>query len=546
MSVREQSLKKIENKVSPSSSSSLLFPQKIGEFLIARGLIRLDQLETALREQSRSHQRLGETLISLKFLSPQDFYPLLADYLGFSYVALETQIIPPSLLSQGTPFFLPFAQNEGIICVAMGDPHHIFQRYEIQKRFPNHQIFVADPVLIKKISHDHPVISTDSISFNFTSQQVSDESVVALAQQIFNGGISRRASDIHFLPQEKITKVYYRIDGILQEVQTFHKPLWASLKSHLKVLAHLDLAESRRPQDGRITFQYSTQSVDCRLSFVPTHLGESLVVRLLDQTRLQLDIDYLGFLDQQKEQLRRIACQAQGLFLISGPTGSGKTSTLYALLKEIIGQQKNIMTVEEPIEYRMEGIRQAEVQQGVNTFSDLLRSLLRHDPDVIYISEIRDYETAQTAIRAALTGHLVFSTIHANSSCLIPQRLRDLGISLSDLSGTLLALMSQRLIRKLCSSCGGEGCDECHESGYKGRQVISEILPCDDQFRQICLENLNWQLLEGWRKSLDCWQMEDVKTYYITHKITNEQELNRAFGVSLTKEKSSRGRLHVI
>lgn len=357
--------------------------------------------------------------------------------------------------------------------------------------------------------------------------------MVALAQQIFNGGIAGGASDIHFLPQEKITKVYYRIDGILQEIQTFHKPLWSSLKSHLKVLAHMDLAESRRPQDGRITFLYSTQSVDCRLSFVPTHMGESLVVRLLDQTRLRLDIENLGFLEEQKEQLRRIAHQAQGLFLISGPTGSGKTSTLYALLKEIIGQHKNIMTVEEPIEYRMEGIRQAEVQQGVNSFADLLRSLLRHDPDVIYISEIRDFETAQTAVRAALTGHLVFSTIHANSSCLIPQRLRDLGVGLSDLSGTLLALMSQRLIRKMCVFCGGHGCDRCAQTGYKGRQVIAEILPCDDAFREICLDNLSWQKLENWRHSLDCWKMEAVRHHYISHKITDEQELNRTFGVQL-------------
>lgn len=511
-------------------------PQRIGQLMVARSMIRQDQLETALREQSRSHQRLGETLISLNFLSPGEFYPFLADYLGFPYVALETQIIPPPLLSLGSAIFQPFAQIEGIMQVATGDPHHIFQRYEIERHFPAHKIFVADPALIKKMAQDRPSASNAVVPFVPFTQQISDESVVALAQQIFNGGISGGASDIHFLPQEKITKVYYRIDGILQEVQTFHKPLWASLKSHLKVLAHMDLAESRRPQDGRITFLYGTQSVDCRLSFVPTHLGESLVVRLLDQTRLRLDIEDLGFLTEQKEQLRRIAHQSQGLFLISGPTGSGKTSTLYALLKEIMGQKKNIMTVEEPIEYRMEGIRQSEVQQGVNTFADLLRSLLRHDPDVIYISEIRDFETAQTAVRAALTGHLVFSTIHANSSCLIPQRLRDLGIGLSDLSGTLLALMSQRLIRKLCVSCGGCGCDNCHKTGYKGRQVISEILPCDDSFREICLDNLNWQKLENWRKSLDCWKMEAVRHQYMIHKITDEAELIRTFGVQLQED----------
>ena len=503
---------------------------KLGEILLAQELIRSDQLETALREQQRSHRFLGETLVFLGFLSPKELYPLLGLLFDLPYVDLETQLIPDNLSPYATSDYLPFAR-EGQVHIAMGDPHNIFSRYQIDKLFTEVKIYIADPEIIRqhatRFAHQGEGASNQVI--------VSSESVIDLAQGILGQGIQVGASDIHFLPQEKITKILARIDGVLVEKQTLHQPQWLALKSHFKVLSNLDLAENRRPQDGRITINHPLGCVDCRLSFIPTHYGESLVIRLLDQGRVKLDIENLGFLKDQGEQLIRIAHQAQGLFIIAGPTGSGKTTTLYGLLRELKGQQKNIITVEEPIEYRVEGIRQAEVKQGVNTFGDLLRAMLRHDPDVIYISEIRDFETAQTAIRAAMTGHLVFSTLHANSASLIPQRLRDLGVTLSDLSGTLVGLMSQRLIRTLCTLCGGEKCEKCSQTGYSGRRVMAEILPCNDGFRNICDQDLNWNALQKWRSSLNCSKMEEVQQIYLRDGITDKTELDRIFGVELNQ-----------
>ena len=504
-------------------------PNKLGEILLAQGLIRSDQLETALREQKRSRRLLGETLILLGFLSTKQLYPLLGFLFELPYVDLDTQLIPDDLAPFATPNYLLFAKDDQVFHIAMGDPHNVFIRYQIEKLFSDVKIYIADPEIIRQHA------TRFSLQGEVAANQVivSNESVIDLAQDILGQGIQCGASDIHFLPQEKITKVLARIDGILVEKQTLHQPQWLALKSHFKILSNLDLAENRRPQDGRITINHPLGCVDCRLSFIPTYYGESLVIRLLDQGRVKLEIEYLGFLADQREQLTRIVHQAQGLFIIAGPTGSGKTTTLYGLLRELKGQQKNIITVEEPIEYRVEGIRQAEVKQGVNTFGDLLRAMLRHDPDVIYISEIRDFETAQTAIRAAMTGHLVFSTLHANSACLIPQRLRDLGVSLSDLSGTLVGLMSQRLIRTICPTCAGKKCKKCSQMGYLGRRVIAEILPCNDEFRTICDQNLNWNDLRKWRDSLACSKIEEVQQFYLEEGITDRTEIDRIFGVDL-------------
>jgi type II secretory ATPase GspE/PulE/Tfp pilus assembly ATPase PilB-like protein len=507
-------------------------PQRLGEILLHHGIIRPDQLETALREQQRSHRLLGEILVALGFMSPKDLYPLLGLLFDLPYIDLETQLVPEELLPLAKPEYLPFSQEKGITCIAMGDPHNIFLRYQIENQFLETKIYIADPSLIRQYATRVP--SNDK-SIGTNAITITSESAIELAQGILGRGIQRGASDIHFLPQDKITKVFYRLNGVLTEHLTLHQPQWLALKSHFKVLASLNLAENRRPQDGRFTVSHPLGSVDCRLSFIPTHHGESLVIRLLDQRQIKLAIGSLGFMYPQHQQLIQIAHQAQGLFIISGPTGSGKTTTLYALIQELIGQQKNIITVEDPIEYRIDGIRQSEVQVGVNTFDDLLRAMLRHDPDVIYISEIRDAETAQTAVRAAMTGHLVFCTMHTNSSCLIPQRLRDFGVSWSDLSGTLLGLMSQRLVRLLCVSCRGEGCDSCHGSGYVGRRAIAEILPCDSSFREICHRELDWKSLHNWRESLSCLKTEDVKRFFLNEQLSDQRELDRVFGRDLSE-----------
>lgn len=508
---------KTENRVNPEV--------RLGELLISRGLIRQDQLDTALREQTRSKKRLGEILISLGFLDPKNLYPLLGWLFHIPFVDLDVQLIPDELHSKATPEYIPFKEDQEGVHIAMGDPHDVFILQSIQQNFLNPRIYIADPASI--IRHAARVSSKTSYDSRVS---VSHDSIVDLAQDILAEGIRRKVSDIHFLPQEKTTNIFVRQDGLLHEMNTLHQPQWAALKSHFKILAQLDLAENRRPQDGRMTMNHPLGAVDCRLSFIPTYQGESLVIRLLDPTRIQHDLPTLGFLEEQCSQLYHMTQQSQGLFIIAGPTGSGKTTTLYALLKHLKYLGKNIVTVEDPIEYCVEGIRQSEVQRGINTFGELLRALLRHDPDVMYISEIRDAETAQTAVRAAMTGHLVFSTVHANDACLIPQRLRDLGVSLSDLSGTLLGLMSQRLIRQKCSCSSDLSCEQCYGGGYYGRRVLAEILPCDLAFRSLCGEDLSWLTLQEWRSSLKGLKYEEIKRIYLQNNVTDAAELARVFG----------------
>ena len=359
-------------------------------------------------------------------------------------------------------------------------------------------------------------------------------------ETILTQAVKAGASDIHFQPEDQFIRLRYRIDGLLQTEQTFHKQDWSGIAVRLKIMAGLDIAESRRPQSGRFDLRLAGHQVDFRLSTHPTLFGENIVVRLLDKDKSLLRLSELGFSQTHIDYLKKVSSLPQGMIIVSGPTGSGKTTSLYALFAEMDSRNRNIMTLEEPVEYHLPGIRQTEIKEGgIISFADGVRSILRQDPDVIFIGEIRDEATAKMALRSAMTGHLVIATVHSYDCYGVPARLVDLGLQPSLLAGHILCAVSQRLVRKICPACqaspipnefrnmdskirterpectqeylrtqesaifekqiskgAGYGCEDCHQTGYKGRSAVVEILPFDDEIDQITANGANRSLIK--------------------------------------------------
>lgn len=446
----------------------------LGDFLVCKGVISESELEVALCEQQRHYRLLGDVLLELGFIEVDEFYPLLGEFLGYSYIDLsKVQVMPDCLRLLPSDRMmdlsaLVFQQQGNQLHIALADPENIFIKSQLRT------------LLGKEYEPIFYLASTGEILARYQNQasiqpKLTHSAVETLVQEVVSQAVAKGASDIHFIPEQKSVQLYYRIDGILQKQQTLHADVWQRLAVYLKLAARMDISETRQAQDGRFDFVVSGEQIDCRLSVVPTIHAESVVIRVLRKEKGGLDIRQLGFAGTQLLSLQQLVQQPQGLFLIAGPTGSGKTTTLYALLNEIEWASRNVVTIEDPVEYVMPGIRQSEIQPGGMQISEALRALLRHDPDVIYISEIRDQETANLAIQASLTGHLVFATLHANNIASIPLRLKELGADTASLSSTIIGMMSQRLLRRYCSCCRGDGCVSCHESGYQGRLAIAEI-----------------------------------------------------------------------
>ena len=308
-----------------------------------------------------------------------------------------------------------------------------------------------------------------------------DAPIVRMLNALLKQAARDGASDIHIEPYERTSAVRFRVDGTLREVVTPNRALHAALISRLKIMADLDISEKRLPQDGRIGLRLGTRAVDIRVSTLPSAHGERAVLRLLDKSGTRLTLEAVGMLGDTLERFETLIKQPHGIILVTGPTGSGKTTTLYAALARLDATSSNIMTVEDPIEYELPGVGQTQVNAKIElTFAKALRAILRQDPDVIMIGEIRDFETAQIAIQASLTGHLVLATLHTNDSVSAVTRLNDMGVEPFLLSSSLLGVLAQRLVRKVCTSCGGPGCEVCGQTGYQGRTGIFELLTIDD------------------------------------------------------------------
>ncbi|RZI46578.1 GspE/PulE family protein [Candidatus Finniella inopinata] len=473
-------------------------PPTLKQILLTQGLITHDQLSVAEDEKKRSPRFLGEILVDLKFIESIQLQQALSQKTGLPYIDL-TQITPdPDALSllpldtlqqhQAVPF--AYDKTTKILSLAMADPEHILWVDKLREALPypsNLHLHHADPQQILALLHRaHP---TQALS--------SHDDSITRVETILTQAVKAGASDIHFQPEEQFIRLRYRIDGLLQTEQTFHKQDWSGVSVRLKIMAGLDIAESRRPQTGRFDLRLAGHQVDFRLSTHPTIFGENIVVRLLDKDKTLLRLSELGFSQPHIDYLKKASSLPQGMIIVSGPTGSGKTTSLYALFAEMDSRNRNIMTLEEPVEYHLPGIRQTDIKEGgIISFADGVRSILRQDPDVIFIGEIRDEATAKMALRSAMTGHLVIATVHSYDCYGVPARLVDLGLQPSLLAGHILCAVSQRLVRKICQNCQTHKCDDCHQTGYKGRSALVEILQFDDEIDQMIANGANRSLIK--------------------------------------------------
>jgi len=513
-----------------------------GELCLEKGLIGEDDLARALSQQKEKGGRLGEVLEQMKLLSKEQLFQLLSEQLGLPYIeklsreSIDEELCKEVPISFAKQYFLvPLRREDGHIIVASADPVNFYPLEDLSRILKSELKIVvssSEEVLnaINRI-YDRLNASAEGVmddlaeegdNLSLLAQEIeepedlleaSDEApIIRFANSLLFQAVKERASDIHIEPFEKELVVRLRIDGVLYEILRAPKRLQNAITSRIKIMGGLNIAEKRLPQDGRIRIKIAGKDIDIRLSTLPTAFGERVVMRLLDRSQVLLELDDLGFSPQNLAMMHDLIHHSHGIILVTGPTGSGKTTTLYAALQKINQPDKNIITIEDPIEYQLPGIGQIQVNPKINlTFANGLRSIVRQDPDVILVGEIRDSETADIAIQASLTGHLVFSTLHTNDAPSATTRLIDMGIEPFLISSSVLAILAQRLVRVLCKDCraidhpdkeivkalGGEkvlqngtfykpvGCEKCLNTGYIGRTGIYELLIVDDEIRQM-------------------------------------------------------------
>jgi type IV pilus assembly protein PilB len=525
--------------------------RRLGDLLVKEGLINQEQLQRALADQKGSNEKLGSILVRLDIINEDQLIDFLSKQYGIPSITLTqldvdvevVKLVPAQIARKYE--VLPIKRAGNQLTLAMADPTNVFAVDDVGF-MTNLQVVpvVASQGAIRKaidrlyeaqtgglaevISEmdaavgDVEVVEGEDEQWAkadvFELKESADEApVVRLVNMILVDAIRRGASDIHLEPYEKVFRVRFRIDGVLHEIMTPPKRLEAALTSRVKIMSTLDIAERRLPQDGRIKLRYNQREIDFRVSTLPTIFGEKTVMRILDKDALQLDLAMLGFDAWSLEQFTRAIHQPYGMILITGPTGSGKTTTLYSAIHTINSPDINIMTAEDPVEYNLKGVNQVQVNEGIGrTFAAALRSFLRQDPDVILVGETRDLETAQIGIRAALTGHLVLTTLHTNDCPSTVARLLDMGIPPFLVSSALTLILAQRLGRKVCKDCKqpydadeqslvpyghvpqglgkvqlfkGKGCQVCSFTGMKGRVAIYEVMPINEQIREMILRN---------------------------------------------------------
>ncbi|MDR1368458.1 MAG: Flp pilus assembly complex ATPase component TadA [Candidatus Accumulibacter sp.] len=517
--------------LSPSADTlaakAMLPHRRLGQILISKGILSEDQLRIALLEQTKQNLPIGKLLVSLGFVSEATLRDALSENLGKKSVDLSAVIIDPAALSL-VPFelakrhhLLPLSYEEPTyrLTLAVSDINDIVAFDKI--RTLNTVPVEIELMLSGETEIDHAIdqaygyelsidgilneIETGEIDFRGLQTLANEYSqpVVRLIDSILTDAVKRGASDIHFEPEIGFLRIRYRIDGILRQIRSLHQSYWPAMAVRLKVMSNMNIAETRSPQDGRITLNMRGRQIDFRVSAQPTIHGENIVLRILDRQKGLVPLEGLGLTDKQLELLKLIIARPEGIVLLTGPTGSGKTTTLYSILNDLNSETVNIMTLEDPVEYPITLIRQTSVSEAAKLdFANGIRSMMRQDPDIILVGEIRDAETAEMAVRAAMTGHQVFSTLHTNSAIGAIPRLLDIGVLPDILAGNVIGIIAQRLIRCLCPHCKTPyqaqarearllniessgplpvifrpcGCERCDFQGYHGRMAIMEIL----------------------------------------------------------------------
>ncbi|HTI48530.1 MAG TPA: type II secretion system ATPase GspE [Casimicrobiaceae bacterium] len=536
-----------EHAVSPEPTAR----KRLGELLVERGKLDNAALERALRLQQDSGEKIGALLVTLGLVAQRDVAEALSSQLGLPLLDAAGYPEFPMLEERVSARFLrearalPVREDESELWLAMADPTDVytigaFEMVTGRSVRPMIAIPTELDAALERLygtgkSAQSQIIGDvetrgDDVAFDADVQQLKDLAaeapVIRLVSLLITNALETRASDIHIEPFENRLIVRYRIDGVLHEVESPPKRLSAAVISRVKIMANLDIAERRLPQDGRIRLRVQGKEIDLRVSTVPTMHGESVVMRILDKGGVALDFQRLGFEDDTLKAFLDVLLQPHGILLVTGPTGSGKTTTLYTALDRLNQPDVKILTVEDPVEYQMPGINQIQVKPQIDlTFATALRSIVRQDPDVIMIGEIRDLETAQIAVQSALTGHLVLSTVHTNDAPSTVNRLLDMGVEDYLLTSTVIGILAQRLVRTLCHHCREpyvalpelveqmqlrkfsrerditlwhpRGCSQCANTGYMGRVSVMEMLPMSDGLRSLVMKHATATDLRG-------------------------------------------------
>jgi type IV pilus assembly protein PilB len=536
----------------PPSQTSQINPaelknRKLGRVLTKMGKVTREQVQEAIDIQKTKKAKIGEILIELGYVSKRDVLEALAGQQGIAFCDLSdtesldqaaVDAVPAETAQAYQVVPISFEQKGRKIEVALKDPNN-FRAIDDLRLLMGFTVtaYVADPADVDRLLKKHfnrsesvtdvvSAMATDdkfaslagrgaSIDLDAVLEAAEDNKIIKLLNLVLMQAIKDRASDIHFEPFEDEFKMRYRIDGVLYEMVPPPKHLGPAITSRIKVMSNLDIAERRLPQDGRIELQVAGHPVDLRVSVLPTMYGESVVMRVLDRSNVELSLDRIGLPPEDFKLISRLITKPNGIVIVTGPTGSGKTTTLYAALSTLNSPEVKILTAEDPVEYDIDGLCQVQVNPEVElTFAAALRSFLRQDPDIILVGEIRDLLTAQIAVQASLTGHLVFSTLHTNDAPSSIVRLLDLGLEPFLVTATLEAIIAQRLVRTICPKCKeqfqpseeqlmelelrpedvrgrafyrGKGCDNCNGSGYRGRLGLFEILVMDDELREMVM-----------------------------------------------------------
>jgi len=542
-----------------NSPASPQAKRHIGQILISQGILTEDQLRIALLEQLKSRQPVGKLLVQLGFVSEATLRDALSEKLGLQSVDLSQIVVDPAAIR-----LVPrdFAKRHNLypvavdrerrrLILAISDTNNIVAldqvraqlrgELEIEVRLAGEQEiaraieqFYGHELSIDGILHEIETGEIDYQSLQASGDEYS-QPVVRLIAALLADAVERAASDIHFEPEQNFLRIRYRIDGVLRQIRSLHKTYWPAMAVRIKVMSKMNIAETRAPQDGRISLSLTGRQVDFRVASQITTHGENIVLRILDRQKGIVPLDALGLAAEQLAMLKKMIVRPEGIILVTGPTGSGKTTTLYSILNHINHDGVNVMTLEDPVEYPMTLIRQTSVNEAAKLdFANGIRSLMRQDPDVILVGEIRDEDTAQMALRAAMTGHQVYSTLHSNNALGAVPRLVDIGIAPEIMAGNIIGIVAQRLVRRLCKHCRqpyeanesewrilsvkgdkpptihrAVGCDHCEYQGYRGRLAIMELLRLDPELDELMAhratprEMLNAAMAKGFRTLAD-------------------------------------------
>lgn len=530
---------------------------RLGDLLVDRGYLDAETLHIALEEQNASGgaSLLGELLVEKGYCTEENVLECLASELGLPFARLDNKLFDPKVFDCLPRDFiekntvLPLFRVRDELTVAIAEPTNVFLldrlrdaarcevlpvvasakdiRRMVQTYLPNTRVFVIDDIIDDAGTSAVELIEDEIADLAADAESAGQSPIIRLVNYILFTAIREKASDIHIEPTDRQLRVRLRVDGALYKALELPPHLAPAVASRIKIMANLDISERRLPQDGRIQVLMEGRMIDLRVSFLPMPNGEKVVIRLLDNQTVRVDLRELGFSAEILEPLREEICQPNGIALVTGPTGSGKSTTLYAALAAVSGMERNVCTVEDPVEFHLDLINQFQVNEKIGlSFATILRSLLRQDPDVVMVGEIRDAETAKIAVQAALTGHLVFSTLHTNSACAAVSRLIDMGVESYLLGASLNMVLAQRLCRRICPKCKdvyeppkamrraaesmgveieeffrGNGCRHCRNTGFSGRIGIHELLRLDEPLRELIARTPTIQAIQEYARA---------------------------------------------